>query len=333
MGIFASIVAVLAAANALLLGVVVLRRLRLSARERARAAIEARLKPGVLGFVAGEDTLPVVTGRREHAVLAGLLATYARVTQGPIRARIATHFEHAGAVGSELDVLRTARRGHRAAAAAHRLGDMGSPHAARALVDALAHGEHDVRAAAARSLGRLGVPSAVEPLLAALADRRIPDALGRWALLQLGEPALPELRDLVSTGEPVQRAGAIQLLGLMGGPADAKPIEARLRDSSAAVRREAAFALGRLGGPRNVPGLLAALEDRIPAVREAAATALGRLQAAEAVERLLAHAQGDRFEVARAAARALARIDADRVRSAAMSSAHLREAADLIAGR
>lgn len=331
MDIFASIVAVLAGANVLLLGVVVLRRIRLSARARARLAIEARLKPGVLGFVAGDEAIPAVTGERERAVLAGLLGAYARVTQGPVRARIAEHFEAAGAIGTELDVLRTGRRPHRVAAAAHRLGDMGSPHAARALVDALAHPDRDVRAAAARSLGRLGTASAVEPILAALADRRIPDALGRWALLQLGEPALPELRTLVSAGEPVQRAGAVQLLGLMGGPADAETIQGRLRDSSADVRRQAALALGRLGGPRSVPGLLAALEDRIPAVREAAATALGRLQAAESADSLLAHAREDRFEVARAAARALARIDASRVRAAAESSAHLREAADLAA--
>ena len=333
MDVFASIVAVLAGANAALLGVVVLRRLRLSARERARAAIEARLKPGVLGFVAGGEDLPAATGERDDAVLAELLGAFARVTQGPVRARIAEHFEAAGAVARELHVLEAPRHPHRAAAAAHRLGDMCSLEAAPVLVAALCHRDRDVRAAATRSLGRLGVADAVEPLLAALAERRVPDGLGRWALLQLGEPALPRLRVLMATGEPVQRAGAVQLLGLMGGASDAEAVEARLRDSSADVRREAALALGRIGGPRNFDALRRALDDRIPGVREAAAGALGRLRDADAAERLLALAREDRFEVARAASRALAQIDPDRVHRAASSGAHLREASDLAGAR
>lgn len=333
MNVFASIVVVLAGANALLLGVVVLRRLRLSARERARVAIETRLKPTVLAFVAGGEALPPTTGERDDAVLAELLGAFARVTHGPVRARIAEHFEGDGVVARDLAVLRSSRRAHRAAAAAYRLGDMGSLHAVPGLVAALSHDDRDVRASAARSLGRLGAAEAVEPLLVALADRRIPDALGRWALLQLGEPALPQLRELVAAGEPVQRAGAVQLLGLMGGATDADRVETRLRDSAADVRREAALALGRIGGPRNVAALLRALEDRIPAVREAAAIALGRLRDAGAADQLLALARADRFEVARAAARALTQIDAERVRRVASTGAHLREACDVAAAR
>jgi HEAT repeat protein len=189
--------------------------------------------------------------------------------------------------------------------------------------------------AAARSLGRLHAAQAGTELIAAAADRRIPAALARWALLQIGMPVLPQMRALLRSEDERERAGAVQLIGLLGGPADADAAEERIRDSAALVRAQAALALGRLGSARNLPALLGALEDRIPQVREAAATALGEMRDPRSVEALADRVERDRFEVARAAAHALVGTDSARAaeRAAATGSIHLLEAVDLAAVR
>jgi HEAT repeat protein len=143
---------------------------------------------------------------------------------------------------------------------------------------------------------------------------------------------LPELRALLASPSERARAAALQLIGLLGGPAEAGEVEARLRDSSALVRAQAARALGRLGSERNLPALLEALEDRIPAVRAAAAVSLGYLRDPRALGALIEHATGDRFfEVARESAHAAVRIDlaASASSATATGSDHLREAVDL----
>jgi len=263
--------------------------------------------------------------------LADLLSRYARAVSGPPHDRIVAYFDGDGTVTRERSVLAAGRPAWRRATAAFRLGDIGTPAVAPELIRALTDPDLRVRIAAARSLGRLRAPEAVEGLVAAAANGHVPDALGRWALLRIGSPALPRLRAMRATSNPRERAGAIQLVGLLGGPADAVAVQERLRDSSALVRVQAALALGRLGGEQNLRALIDALEDRIPTVQEAAATALGTLRDPSSVDALVAHAQGDQFEVARASARAVAAIDAVAAGrlGASTGSVHLLEAADL----
>jgi hypothetical protein len=320
----------LTACSIAMLAVLVTRRWELARRARHRQGVEDRLRPVALELLHAGTEPPDGLSEEEGEALADLLGRYARAVRGPTHDRIVEYFAGQGTVERELAVLAEARRPWRRATAAFRLGDIGSQDAAPALVRALSDGDRAVRIAAARSLGRLRVPEAGSALVAAAAEGRAPAGLVRWALLQVGSPALPELRALLSSSSDRERAAALQLIGLLGGPSDAGGAEARLRDSSSLVRAQAARALGRLGGERNLPALLDALEDRIPAVRAAAATSLGYLRDPQPLEALTEHAESDPvFEVARESARAAARIDPAAVRARGSGSEHLREAIDL----
>src|SRR6185437_7355286 len=198
---------------------------------------------------------PPPLGEEERRALADLLGRYARALRGPTHDRIVDYFEREGTVAKELEVMAGARAGWRRAAAAFRLGDIGPASAAGGLCAALEDPDRDVRIAAGRSLGRLRAPEATASLLSAAVDRRLPPALVRWALLQIGAPALPRLIPGLGAEDERVRAGAVQLIGLLGGPSEATQIEERLRDSAAMVRAQAARALGRIGGPRNLPAL------------------------------------------------------------------------------
>jgi HEAT repeat protein len=321
----------LSASSIAMLGVLVLRRSHLARRTKRQREIEEGLKGIAMELVHAGAEPPPHLGEEERQALADLLGRYARAIRGPTHDRIVDYFEREGTVASELVVMSSARAGWRRATAAFRLGDIGPASAATALAAALKDPDRDVRIAAARSLGRLRAADATQELLAAAVDRRVPPALIRWALLQIGAPALPRLLPGLTSESERLRAGAVQLVGLLGGPGEAGQIEAGLRDASAMVRAQAARALGRIGGRRNLPALRQATWDRIPAVREAAANALGQLRDRESVPVLAIRAGGDQFDVARACARAVAAIDPAQAaaRAAATGSVHLLEAADL----
>jgi HEAT repeat protein len=322
----------LSACSIVMLSVLVTRRWELDRRARRRREVEDRLKPVALDLLHAGTEPPAALSEGEKDALADLLGRYARSLRGPTHDRIVDYFTRAGTIDRELAVIADARAAWRRGTAAFRLGDIGSEAAVPALIGALGDSDRAVRVAAARSLDRLRVPEAGTALVAAAADRRAPAALVKWALLQIGPPVLPELRTLLVSPNERERAAALQLIGLLGGPADAEEAEARLHDSSSLVRAQAARALGRLGGERNLNGLLGALKDRIPAVRAAAAISLGYLRDPRAVEPLTEHAEHDAsFEVARESARAAARIDpaATAANARASGSGHLREAVDL----
>lgn len=326
---FAATVLALGVVNAILLVVLGLRRWRLAAAAHERERVGERLRPLVLAFVEGEAELPETLSRNEQQVLADVLGSYGRLVRGPAHQRITVYFEERGVVADDLYALAHHRKAWQRATAAFRLGDVGAASAQAGLIAALEEDEsRDVRSAALRSLGRLASADAVPSIIAAVAGGRVPVALARWAVLQVGPTALPPLREVLAAESPARRAGAVLMIGLLGDAADAEPVEERLRDGSAEVRAEAARALGRIGGPRSLPKLAAALDDRVPGVRAAAASALGRLGAPD-VQRLLELAQEDQFEVARAAAQAAARIDLGAAAAAAGRSPHLREAVEL----
>jgi HEAT repeat protein len=324
---------VLSAASVVMLAVLVTRRWELARRARHRHDVEARLKPVALELLhAGIEPPDDLRGEEKEA-LADLLGRYARTVRGPTRDNVVSYFARQGTIEREVAVLARARAAWRRGTAAFRLGDIGSDQAVAALIDALGDADRAVCVAATRSLGRLRAPESGPALVAAAADGRVPVGLVQWALLQIGPPLLPELRSLLASPNDRERAAALQLIALLGGPSDAAETEARLRDSSALVRTQAARALGRLGSERNLTALLKALEDRIPAVRGAAAISLGYLRDPRALDALTEHAEGDEsFEVARESARAAARIDPVRSagRAHATGSEHLREAVGLV---
>lgn len=324
---------VLAALSVLFVALLVGRRVSLARAERRREADVARLLPLALELVEGERTQPPKLSRRDQVTLASVLGSYARVLRGDARENIGAYFRGSAALRYELSALGS-RRPWRRATAAYVLGDMSSSSAVPALLEALGDDSRDVRTSAARSLGRLGAAEAVEPIVHALAGRSVPRSVAGQALLELGGPALPELRRLLDDGDAPTRAIAAELLGLIGGAAEGAMLLQGLVDASAEVRAKAARALGRVGAGTAAAGLRVALDDRVPFVRVAAARALGELGDRDAVPRLLELAADERFEVAQAGAQAVLAIDPGAVaRAAAAPGAgpHLHEAADLAA--
>jgi HEAT repeat protein len=324
---------VLASANAVLLVLLVARRVGVARRERRDRRAEQRLRPLALALVDGEDLVLPRLSRADALVFARLLARYAHALRGSASERIATYFERNGSIEAEVRTLRD-RRTWRRANAAYALGDMSSRSAVPALVSALEDRAPQVRAAAARSLGRLGALEAVSPLVRALAAQAVPPAVAGFALLQIGPDALAGTGELLAHEEQLVRARAAELVGLVGDAGDAELLLELLRDTSAEVRAAAAGALGRLGAEAAASALRAALGDRVPFVRAAAASALGATGDREAFEVLRAQAEGDIFEPACSAAAALAAVDPERLLEAAArpdAGRHLVEAADLLA--
>jgi HEAT repeat protein len=318
-----------------MLALLVARRWYLRSRERHRHDVEERLRWVALELLDSGTAPPADLSVAEKEALADVLGRYARTVRGATHERIVDYFAREGTIKRELSVLASRGPTWRRASAAFRLGDIGDDSAVTSLITALRDRKPDVRVAAVRSLGRLRAGEAGGELVAAAAEGRAPGALVRWALLQAGSAALPELRGLLSSPHQRERAEAAELIGLLGGPSDAGELAALLRDSAAQVRADAARALGRVGAEANLPALLDAIEDRIPAVRAAAAVALGNLRDRRALAALAEHAEHDQFEVARESARALAIIDPAGAseRARVTGSDHLREAVDLAAIR
>jgi HEAT repeat protein len=324
--------ALLVVLSAVVLTVLVTRRFALARAERRRLAAEERLRPFALALIAGETEGPALTGR-DAVVFAELLGRYARQLRGDAAVRIAAFFERQGSVAREIVALDD-RRTWRRAVAAYALGDMSSPSAVPALLDALKDGERDVRAAAARSLGRLGAVEAVGALVEALAARRVPPAVAGYALVQIGRDAVPALDPLLAHEDPLVRARACELLGVVGDASAAESLIAPLRDSSAEVRARAARALGRVGAEEAAAELRSALDDRVAFVRTAAASALGAIRDHDAFDPLLQQAETDEYHPAHAAGAALRAIDSDRLVQTARdtdAAPHVVEAADLAA--
>jgi HEAT repeat protein len=167
----------------------------------------------------------------------------------------------------------------------------------------------EVRCAAARALGKAGDPAAVGPLLRSLSrSRSVPDGVVGMAVLDLGAPVLPALREAVLTGSGAARLLAAEVLGLHGDLAAAPALEGLLAAAAepAAVRRAAAGALGRIGSPTSTPVLLTALG--VPALTATAAEALGRVGDPFALPALTAGLSAGRPEVRTACAAALAAL-------------------------
>jgi HEAT repeat protein len=320
----------LAGATGLFVAVLVARRVWLTRGERSRAESEERLRPFALALLDGEPA-PALSPR-EAEVFASIVARYSAQIRGEAEREIARYFEGSGAVGTSLEALHD-RRAWRRAEAAYALGDMASTRAIPPLLEALSDPSRDVRGAAARSLGRLGADAAVEPLVRALAHEEIPRGVAGHALLELGESALPALRLLTADEDSGLRETAVELLGILGSPADEEILVQRLRDSSAEVRARATRALGRLAASQAADAVRAALHDRIPFVRAAAARAIGEIGDRASADALLELAAEESYDPAQSAARALARVDARALQEADRrgSGPHVAEFADRVA--
>jgi HEAT repeat protein len=302
---------------------------RLASQRRTTAAEDASIvvEPIALDLL---DGLPPGDMPADHELaLAESLSRLAPMVTGDTRVAIGRHFESTGSVERACRALADPRPHVRAATAAQ-LGDMCSDRAELPLLQALHDSDGDVRLAAARSLGRLRARPAANSLLHALVRREVPSAVATGALLSIGAAALPGVRALLGHAHPRARADAVELLGLLGNPADALPLGERLIDDAAAVRSRACQALQRLGASDARDAVEVALADPQPEVRLAAAEALGQLGDRGCSAALIRAAQTDTADVARAAARALNEIAPELARSIAASgnaSPQLRRAA------
>ena len=116
-----------------------------------------------------------------------------------------------------------------------------------------------------------------------IADLRGPDAeksgRARLLLITLGEPAVPDLAELLRSGSPAERVAAANTLWGMGARAQAAvpDLAAALLDPDPGLRVAAAMTLQNMGAAAvdAVPALAKALSDREPGVRQAAVKALG----------------------------------------------------------
>src|SRR5512139_1044885 len=103
----------------------------------------------------------------------------------------------------------------------------------------------------------------------------------RLKLLQLGEPAVPALAEMLRSGTPAERVAAANTLWGMGprGGAAAPDLAATLADPDTELRVAAAMALQNMGEVA-APAVLAltkAISDRDVRVRQAAVKALGAI--------------------------------------------------------
>jgi HEAT repeat protein len=298
---------VLALGAVLTLAVLIARRTFLARADRRRREAEKRLRPLAIAIVEGEQ-VELTIEDAEAPILAEIMARYSRALQGDSRDRIAAFFEQQGQVERELARL-AHRRGWRRAAAAFALGDMGSPQAVPPLIAALDDRDREVRTAAARSLGRLGAVDAAPRLVEALASGAVPRAVAGQALIAIGPAAAAELHPLLGGTEESVRRAAAEVLGLIGGAAEAPLLADAARDPAAEVRGAALRALGKVGGKAESGVVRDALRDRVPFVRTAAAHAAAGLGDREAVPLLVEQARRDRYDPALAASRALVSLD------------------------
>jgi HEAT repeat protein len=218
---------------------------------------------------------------RYHVRAAGVALALERATQSLLAPRRARAAAAIGELRLSEGSARLAEMLHdrnrwAGIAAARALGRIGTPFAARALLDALEQGLVPEQ----RLVEALGGAWAEEPLLLAFrAPRtvalRVPlaDALGRT-----GSPAAAGALAAAMPAASVDlRVRIVRALVRLGQP---EPVRAAMSDPHGRVRAQAAWALGRLGDEGASDLLEAGLSDSAPWVRANAAAALRRLATA-----------------------------------------------------
>ncbi|MCV2490584.1 HEAT repeat domain-containing protein [Geodermatophilus sp. YIM 151500] len=269
---------VVAALVLLLLLTIAVTHVRGTAARAREARLRAELTPLVHDLLDDAAPSPAATGA--PALLDTLLLDLVGRLRGADRRALQEVLVARGVVDRAARDL-TARRAWRRGRAATLLGSAGSTPHVRALVGLLGDRSAEVRGAAARALGKAGDAGAVGPLLATLsAGAGLPPGVVGMAVLDLGSPALPALREALGTASPAARALAAELLGLHGDASAVPVLEALLRDREQApdVRRAAAAALGRIGSRAATASLALVLHiTPWPELRRTAAEALGRI--------------------------------------------------------
>jgi HEAT repeat protein len=176
-----------------------------------------------------------------------------------------------------------------------------------------------------RLLGENRDPRAVEPLVALL-----PNFHGQYlhvpvgALVNIGEPAVEPLIELLNHKDRWARTGAAIALGKIGDKRAVEPLINVLQDSERNVRWYAAESLGMIGDKRAVLPLIKALSDSDVTVSKHAAEALGNLGDSRAVEPLINVFEKGR--VRESAIAALGKLGDDRIEKCLLNALRDRSA-------
>lgn len=174
------------------------------------------------------------------------------------------------------------------------LGDFREKRAAEPLSSLLHYQSEDrpleaakLRAETANSLGKIRDAQAVPSLIAALKDEYPPvRERARWALIELGAPAVEPLTKSLHDFDPGIKVNIAKILGDIQDPGAVEPlIQALLvdasQDQSWLFRLEAARALGKIKDQRALEPLNILLEDRVSYVREMAQWAIMQISGTE----------------------------------------------------
>lgn len=152
--------------------------------------------------------------------------------------------------------------------------------------------DNDEKRVAAEALGRLKDPMAIPVLIDGIkANSWQVHAPSRWALVQIGKPAVPDLIGLLSveTGDAARLAA--EALGELKEPTATTPLITVLKTSkSVPARIAAADALGQIGDPIALTPLIGAFEDKGEYTVEFVWKSV-RMSAAEALSKMPKDAQ------------------------------------------
>jgi HEAT repeat protein len=169
----------------------------------------------------------------------------------------------------------------------------------------LGHPNFIVRRRAALTLARFGPEArrAAPDLVGLLTDpHEDVRAAAEKALLQIGDAAIPALKDALKTSGSGTRDVVMATLSRFGSKAVPILLECLRKDDDAIIRSRSAEALGRIqAGPEVQEGLIQALSDLDENVRGSAADSLGQLKpvATAAIGPLIAISEEDHDALAR----------------------------------
>ncbi len=185
------------------------------------------------------------------------------------------------------------------------------------IIGGLTHDEEQMRMVTARSLAAIGGPECISSLIDALRVSSpdlmevIVDALGKIGE-RFPEQVFQAVAALTDDSRDAIRAGAVQILGRLGGPDCHARISLAFKDESARVRQAALGTLDSLPGEERDTLLKLALTDEDAEVRALAARNLGEWGSESMVETLAPALADEDLWVRANAVRSLGKINSER---------------------
>lgn len=291
-------------------------------RRLAHAAmLTAPIRPLLMRLAADDEEaeaalaeLSAIDDERWRLIEPNAVALLSKV-KGGARESLVDLFARRGTVDRAMRDLR--RTGViRRAGAIETLGLLDAQEAFPELCGLLQDRIPEVRMVAARALGRLRNPAGAAPLLRSLAGGGTPAGVVAKALVRIGPAGAPALGAALVHDDPLVRATAAQVLGLIGPtPAADRLIPMLVEEPYIEVQTMAVRSLGQLGTRAALTALRrAAGPHTAPALRAEVADALGEFGAVETLPELSRLVEDPHYRVAHEAAHALARLGPEGIR-------------------